>query len=272
MPPPRSPSASASGSNWRCRCPDARHSYCSTSWPRGSPRRGARRSSGFMDGSARTASRSSPSSTRSRCSPRWPIACSSSTGADSSLTGPRRQFSIRPRSGLRTWARRSEGDVARLTVESLEAGYDGVRVLRGVALEARGGEFVAVVGPNGAGKSTLLKAVAGLLRPRAGTIELDGERIDGRSPWEIAARGLMTRPRLLCLDDPFLGLGRAVVDAFCDALRAVRDEGLTIVATGQHVRRLLRLATHAYLLDEGRVILSGTGAELLASEELRRTL
>jgi branched-chain amino acid transport system ATP-binding protein len=86
------------------------------------------------------------------------------------------------------------------------------------------------------------------------------------------ARGLMTRPRLLCLDDPFLSLGRAVVDAFCDALRAVRDEGLTIVATGQHVRRLLRLATRAYLLDEGRVILSGTGAELLASERLRVTL
>lgn len=234
--------------------------------------------------------------------------------------------------------------MARLTVESLEAGYDGVKVLRGVALDAHGGEFVAVVGPNGAGKSTLLKAVAGLLHPRAGTIKLDGARIDGRAPWEIAARGLtlipegrrlfgplsvrenlemgaafvprgkaereetlrvvyrlfpvldtkqhvpaqhlsggeqqmltlarglMTRPRLLCLDDPFLSLGRAVVDAFCDALRAVRDEGLTIVATGQHVRRLLRLATRAYLLDEGRVILSGTGAELLASERLRVTL
>jgi ABC-type branched-subunit amino acid transport system ATPase component len=52
----------------------------------------------------------------------------------------------------------------------------------------------------------------------------------------------------------------------------VRDEGLTIVATGQHVRRLLRLATRAYLLDEGRVIFSGTGAELLANEQLRVTL
>jgi branched-chain amino acid transport system ATP-binding protein len=233
--------------------------------------------------------------------------------------------------------------VARLIVESLEAGYDGVRVLRSVALEAGGGEFVAVVGPNGAGKSTLLKAIAGMLRPWAGTIKLEGERIDGRSPWEIAARGLtlipegrrlfgplsvrenlelgafvprggagredtlrvvyrlfpvldakqrlpaqhlsggeqqmlalarglMMRPRLLCLDDPFLGLGRAVVDAFCVALRAVREEGLTIVATGQHVRRLLRLATRAYLLDEGQVILSGTGEELLASEQLRRIL
>jgi len=84
--------------------------------------------------------------------------------------------------------------MARLTVESLEAGYDGVKVLRGVALDAHGGEFVAVVGPNGAGKSTLLKAVAGLLHPRAGTIKLDGARIDGRAPWEIAARGLTLIP------------------------------------------------------------------------------
>src|SRR3989442_15968509 len=143
-----------------------------------------------MHGFARTASRSSPSNTRSRCSPRWPTGCSSSTGGHSSLTGHRPRSSIRPRSGRRTWARRSEGDVARLTVESLEVGYDGGQVLRGVALEARGGEFVAVVGPNGAGKATLLKAVAGLLRPRAGGIRLDGERIDGRSPWEVARRGL----------------------------------------------------------------------------------
>lgn len=233
--------------------------------------------------------------------------------------------------------------MAHLTVESLQAGYDGVQILRGVSLDASDGEFVALVGPNGAGKSTLLKAVAGLLPPRAGAISLDGERIEGRRAWEIAARGitlipegrhlfgpltvqenldlgafvprgaaareetlrvvlrlfpvlaargrvaaerlsggeqqmlalargLMSRPRLLCLDDPFLGLARAVIDAFCEALRAVREEGLTIVAAGQHVRRLLRLATRAYLLDEGRIVGEGTGAELLASEQLRRTL
>src|SRR2546428_530107 len=185
-----------------------------------------------MHGFARTASRSSPSSTRSRCSPRWPTGCSSSTAGHSSLTGRRPRSSIRPRSGQRTWARRSKAEVARLTVESLEVGYDGGQVLRGVALEARGGE-------------QQMRARPSACRPG---------------------------PRLLCLEDRFLGLGRAVVDAFCDALRTVRDGGLTIVATGQHVRGLLRLATRAYLLDEGRVILSGTGAELLASEQVRRTL
>src|SRR3989442_15323500 len=133
-----------------------------------------------MHGFGRTASRSSPSSTRSRWSPRWPTGCSSSTAGHSSLTGRRPRSSIRPRSGQRTWARRSKGEVARLTVESLEVGYDGVQVLRGVALEARGGEFVAGVGAHRAGESTLLKAGAGLPRARGGAIRLAHARIYGR--------------------------------------------------------------------------------------------
>jgi branched-chain amino acid transport system ATP-binding protein len=86
------------------------------------------------------------------------------------------------------------------------------------------------------------------------------------------ARGLMGRPRLLCLDDPFLGLARAVTERFCEAVHAINAEGMTILAAGQHVRRLLRLASRAYLLDEGRVVLAGTGRELLADERLRHTL
>lgn len=86
------------------------------------------------------------------------------------------------------------------------------------------------------------------------------------------ARGLMARPRLLCLDDPFLGLARAVTERFCEAVHAINAEGMTILAAGQHVRRLLRLATRAYLLDEGRVVLTGSGRELLESKQLRQTL
>jgi branched-chain amino acid transport system ATP-binding protein len=86
------------------------------------------------------------------------------------------------------------------------------------------------------------------------------------------ARGLMACPRLLCLDDPFLGLSRAVTDRFCQAVHAVTAEGLTILAAGQHVRRLLRLAHRAYLLDEGRVVAAGPGRQLLEDERLKRTL
>jgi branched-chain amino acid transport system ATP-binding protein len=86
------------------------------------------------------------------------------------------------------------------------------------------------------------------------------------------ARGLMARPRLLCMDDPFLGLARRVTDSFCDAIRAITAEGMTILAAGQHVRRLLRLAHRAYLLEEGQVVLTGSGAELLRDERVRHTL
>ena len=85
-------------------------------------------------------------------------------------------------------------------------------------------------------------------------------------------RGLMTRPRLLCLDDPFLGLARPVINRFCQATSEITAEGITILAAGQHVRRLLRLAHRAYLLEQGRVVLSGPGAELLKDERLRRSL
>lgn len=230
-----------------------------------------------------------------------------------------------------------------LSVESIEAGYDDVRVLRDCSLEVRTGEFVALVGSNGAGKSTLLKTIAGLLRLSAGAVRLNGERIDGLPPYAIAARGLalipegrrlfapltvrenlelgaflpraqsrreetlrlvfrlfpalqerssipagtlsggeqqmlalarglMARPRLLCLDDPFLSLARPVMNRVCHAFSEIMAEGTTILAAGQHVRRLLRLANRAYLLEEGRIVLSGPGAELLQDERLRRSL
>ena len=63
-----------------------------------------------------------------------------------------------------------------------------------------------------------------------------------------------------------------MTDRFCQAVHAITAGGLTILAAGQHVRRLLTLATRAYLLDEGRVVLAGPGRELLADERLKRTL
>jgi branched-chain amino acid transport system ATP-binding protein len=86
------------------------------------------------------------------------------------------------------------------------------------------------------------------------------------------ARGLMARPRLLCLDDPFLGLAAPVIARVAEALRAEAAAGVTILAAGQHVRRLLRLADHACLLDAGRVVLAGTGDELFGDERVRRAL
>lgn len=75
------------------------------------------------------------------------------------------------------------------------AGYGGGNVLQGVDLEVAAGELGCIVGPNGAGKSTVLRAISGLLRPSAGTVELDGEDVTGLPPDEILRRGITQVPQ-----------------------------------------------------------------------------
>jgi branched-chain amino acid transport system ATP-binding protein len=84
--------------------------------------------------------------------------------------------------------------VSALAVRGLEAGYGATRALDDVSLEVRPGELVALIGANGAGKTTLLKTIAGVLRPRGGSIRLDDEEIGGRAPWSVARRGLTLIP------------------------------------------------------------------------------
>ena len=82
-----------------------------------------------------------------------------------------------------------------LTIEGLVAGYGGGDVLRGVSLEVAQGGITCVVGPNGAGKSTLMATISGLLRPRLGSIILDGENLVGKSPRQILRLGVVQVPQ-----------------------------------------------------------------------------
>ena len=82
-----------------------------------------------------------------------------------------------------------------LKIEDLVAGYGGGDVLRGVSLEVAEGGITCVVGPNGAGKSTLMAAVSGLLRPRLGSMMLDGQDLTGRSPRQILRLGVVHVPQ-----------------------------------------------------------------------------
>jgi ABC-type branched-subunit amino acid transport system ATPase component len=82
-----------------------------------------------------------------------------------------------------------------LKITDLVAGYGGGDVLRGVSLQVPEGGITCVVGPNGAGKSTLMAAVSGLLRPRLGSIELDGQSLSGLSPRQVLRRGVVQVPQ-----------------------------------------------------------------------------
>jgi branched-chain amino acid transport system ATP-binding protein len=82
-----------------------------------------------------------------------------------------------------------------LALSGVTAGYGGGDVLRGVDLACEPGSITCIVGPNGAGKSTVLRVVSGLLRPRAGGVELGGRPIGGLPPEEVLRRGVAQVPQ-----------------------------------------------------------------------------
>jgi branched-chain amino acid transport system ATP-binding protein len=83
---------------------------------------------------------------------------------------------------------------ALLDVEGLRAGYGETEVLRGIDLNVRGGEIVAVLGSNGVGKSTLNRTLSGVIRARGGTVRFEGADLVGEKPATIVARGLIHVP------------------------------------------------------------------------------
>jgi branched-chain amino acid transport system ATP-binding protein len=227
-----------------------------------------------------------------------------------------------------------------LEVEGLEAAYGKVQTLWEIGFEVPNGEIVALLGANGAGKTTTLKVLSGLIRPRAGSILLDGERIDGCSPTEIVrrgvvhvpegrglfpdmtvidnllmgaygtpsagrgerldkvfgifpllatrrrqlagtlsggeqqmvaiGRGLMADPKLLMLDEPSLGLAPLVVEEMFAVGKEINASGVTVLLVEQNTQHALALSSHGYVLEAGRVVLSGSGQQLLADADVRR--
>jgi len=83
-------------------------------------------------------------------------------------------------------------------------------------------------------------------------------------------RGLMADPKLMLLDEISLGLAPIILDELYRALREIRERGITILFVEQNVRRTLQEADRAYILESGRVVLSGTPAELQEEEEVRK--
>ena len=83
-------------------------------------------------------------------------------------------------------------------------------------------------------------------------------------------RALMARPRLLLLDEPSLGLAPLLVKQIFQSIVEInRERGLTILLVEQNAYQALRIANRGYVLATGRVVLEGTGAELLANPEIR---
>ena len=227
-----------------------------------------------------------------------------------------------------------------LTISGVHAFYGNIEALKGVDLEVRAGEIVALIGANGAGKSTLLMTVCGRPRAARGQILFEGHDITRLATFEIVrlgiaqapegrrifsrmtvlenlqmgatvadrtsfdedlarifelfpildqrrgqrggtlsggeqqmlaiARALMSRPRLLLLDEPSLGLAPLMVKQIFGAIREINErQKTTVLLVEQNAHHALKLADRGYVMQTGRITLSGSGTELLANPEVR---
>ena len=228
-----------------------------------------------------------------------------------------------------------------LRVEGLHVHYGAIHGLKGVDLEVRRGEVVALIGANGAGKTTTLRAVSGMVKPSKGKVTFLGEDVTGVKAHKLVpkgmahapegrgiflnltvrenldlgaylrkdkdgiekdlargyelfprlkeredqiagtlsggeqqmlavARALMSRPQVLLLDEPSLGLAPQIVETIFRILREVNQAGVSILLVEQNAAKALGLANRAYVLETGEIVKTGTGAELLASEDVRK--
>jgi branched-chain amino acid transport system ATP-binding protein len=231
--------------------------------------------------------------------------------------------------------------MALLLVEDLHVRYGAVVALRGMSLAVEAGELVGLIGVNGAGKSTTMGAIAGIVRPERGRIELAGASLLGLPPEAIVRRGvaavmegrrifpgltveenlrlgaairtdreairadigrwctffpilgerlhrpagtlsggqqqmlavaraLMSRPKLLLMDEPSLGLAPKLVAEVFGLIAELRGLGITILLVEQNVRMTLDVVDRAYLVNLGRVEFAGTPAEIRAHADVER--
>ncbi len=220
-----------------------------------------------------------------------------------------------------------------LKAEDVHVYYGSIHAIKGVSFEVNEGEIVTLIGANGAGKSTTLNTVSGLLKPRSGIIEFDGQSLVGVPASKMVSKGLalcpegrrvflqmtveenlemgafsrpnseikdsiaavydrfprlkerykqvsgtlsggeqqmlamgralMSKPRLLMLDEPSMGLAPILVDQIFQIIKELNEAGTTILLVEQNAQMALSIADRGYVLETGKIAATGTGAELL---------
>ena len=230
-----------------------------------------------------------------------------------------------------------------LEVKNLHAAYGATSVLHGIDMHMREGSVTALLGANGAGKTTTLRALCQMMVNTTGSIELNGQRVDGKSTEDIArlgvahvpdgrgtfqaltteenlrlgaytrrdkaavavdfeqvysyfprlkerrrqqagtlsggeqqmlaiGRALMLRPRLLLLDEPSFGLAPLIVKDIFQIMRRINQEQkVSILLVEQNASLALDIADSVYLMETGRMVLSGNPQDIRDNDAVRRT-
>ena len=228
-----------------------------------------------------------------------------------------------------------------LEITDLVTAYGKIEALKGVSLSVEKGRITCLLGPNGAGKTTLMMSIAAILKPRRGSIRLEGEELVGLSPAKIVAKGvalvpenrlvfpqmsvrenlhagayqrndkagieadiermyarfprlqerreqlagtlsggeqqmlavaraLMSRPRVLLMDEPSLGLAPMIVAEIYRIIAELNRDGTTIFLVEQNAHMALQVAHQFFLMEQGRITFQGTPGQLAEDEVIQR--
>ena len=227
-----------------------------------------------------------------------------------------------------------------LKVNDINVYYGAIHAIKGISFEVNDGEIVTLIGANGAGKTTTLNTVAGLLHPKTGTVEFEGENLAHTPGHKIVSKGLalvpegrrvflqmsvednlemgaftqpnsfikegleqayelfprlkerrkqiagtlsggeqqmlamgralMSRPKLMMLDEPSMGLAPILVEQIFDIVKSLHKAGTTILLIEQNAQMALSVADRGYVLETGKIVATGTGAELLNNEAVKK--
>jgi len=225
-----------------------------------------------------------------------------------------------------------------LKIRDLKVNYGGIEAVKGISFDVPKGSIVTLIGANGAGKSSTLRTIAGIVKPRSGTITFEDEDITGKDPTSIVKKGitlvpegrrifpdltvlenlkigaylrkddlsedldwvyslfprlkerswqlggtlsggeqqmlavgraLMSRPKLMMMDEPSLGLAPLIVRGIFEIIREINSRGVTILLIEQNANMALQTADIGYVLETGRITLTGSGAELLKNAAVK---
>ena len=228
-----------------------------------------------------------------------------------------------------------------LKLSHVDTHYGPIQVLRDVNIEINVGEITCLLGGNASGKSTTLRTIIGMVKPTSGTIEFDGERIDGLNIQQLVERGismvpenrrifgrmtvqenlemgaflrndrsgirddmervfglfprlkerigqlggtmsggeqqmlamaraLMSRPSLLLMDEPSMGLSPLFVQQTFDIIQEISRQGTTIFVVEQNANMALSIADRGYVLQTGEIVLADTAANLRENKMMRQ--
>ena len=226
-----------------------------------------------------------------------------------------------------------------LKIENLSVNYGGIEAVRDISFEVPEGAIITLIGANGAGKSTTLRAIAGLLKPKSGSITYNGEELIGKPTDQIVSRGitlvpegrrvfpdmtvlenlkigaylrkdnltedirwvydlfprleerswqaagtlsggepqmlavgraLMSKPKVIMMDEPSLGLAPIIVQGIFDIIKEINRQGVTVLLIEQNANMALHIADIGYVLETGRITMTGPGKELLQDENVKK--